>query len=319
MDFDDKTNIWCVYIHRNIVNNKLYIGITSKRADDRWGANGCNYIKKSQPAFSNAIKKYGWDNFEHIIFADKLTEEKAKYLEILLIAMFKTNCTKHKNPAYGYNMTDGGNGSSGRVCSETTRRKIGEANSNPSEETRQKMRDARIGVYVSEETRQKMSKAQKGKKGNPLSKEARQQLSKLAKERLKNPENNPMYGKKHTEESKKKIGDGHRNPSEETRRKMSASAKARCTEEWRQSMSIKSSENIGEKNPNAKKVYQYSDQWKLIKVWGTVKYVAEEFHVSASTVSGTWLKNPTRIYRGFHWSLLEINNIIDNIKYSEVI
>ena len=37
------------------------------------------------------------------------------------------------------------------------------------------------------------------------------------------------------------------------------------------------------------------------------------------TVSGIWLKNPTRLYRGFHWSLLEIDYTIKNTYYDEVI
>lgn len=326
MGFNDKDDIWCVYIHRNIINNKLYIGITSRCVEERWGVNGCNYSKKNQPAFSGAIQKYGWDNFEHIIFAENLTEEKAKYMEKLLIAMYQTNCTKYKNPTYGYNMTDGGEGSSGRVCSEETRRKISEANSNPSEETRQKISYA--ARNRSQETREKISKSAKERfkdlKNHPmygkhLSEEIKKKLSESTKERYKNPENNPFYGKKHTEESKKKIGDGHRDPSEATRKKMSKSAKARCTEEWRQNMSKKGSENRGKNNPNAKKVYQYSDKWELIQIWDTVKYVAEEFNVNISTVSGIWLKNPTRLYRGFHWSLLEIDYTIKNTYYDEVI
>ena len=98
---------WCVYIHTNKLNNKVYIGITNRKPEHRWGKNGSKYNKK-QPAFYNAIQKYGWDNFEHIIFADNLTEHEAKHMEIMLIALYKSNCCKYKNPEYGYNMTDGG-------------------------------------------------------------------------------------------------------------------------------------------------------------------------------------------------------------------
>jgi group I intron endonuclease len=117
---------WCVYIHTNKFNNKAYIGITSKLPEKRWGNNGNQYDKRQQKAFAGAIKKYGWDNFEHIIWAENLLEEEAKHMEKLLIALYKTNCCKYKNPSYGYNMTDGGDGVSGRPHTDETKRKLSE-------------------------------------------------------------------------------------------------------------------------------------------------------------------------------------------------
>ena len=302
--------IWAVYIHTNKINNKVYIGITSATPYERWGANGCNYQKRQQPTFASAIKKYGWDNFEHIIFAENLTEDEAKHMEILLIALYKSNCCRYKNPSYGYNMTDGGDGHRGYSPSEETRKKISQANSNPSEETRHKMRKARLGTKASDETKRKMSEARKNLPHTPHSQETRKKLSEIAKERYKNPENCPMFGKNHTEESKKRIGDGHRDPSEKTRQKMRESAKARCTEEWRRKKSEQYKGKFdGNKNPNAKCVYQYSSDWSLIKIWETAKDISIEFDVSRSTISGTWLKNSEKLYRGFHWSLINIETL----------
>ena len=56
-----------------------------------------------QPAIARAIKKYGWDNFEHIIFAEKLDKRQAEKMERLLIAFWETN-----NSRYGYNIREGG-------------------------------------------------------------------------------------------------------------------------------------------------------------------------------------------------------------------
>jgi hypothetical protein len=50
-------------------------------------------------------------------------------------------------------------------------------------------------------------------------------------------ENNPMWGKQHSEETKRKISNALKNPSEETRKKISDSAKARQTEEYRKRQS----------------------------------------------------------------------------------
>lgn len=66
-------------MHRNKLNNKVYIGITGRNPEIRW-ANGNGY--KYNPHFFYSIQKYGWDGFEHIILDDKLTRDEAKEKEI---------------------------------------------------------------------------------------------------------------------------------------------------------------------------------------------------------------------------------------------
>ena len=285
---------YTVYIHRNIINNKAYIGVTKKAPNKRWGNNGQNY-KKDQPIFYRAIQKYGWDSFEHIIWAESLSEKEAKEWEVRLIALFKTNCCKYKNPEYGYNMTNGGDGVVGHICSDETKEKMRAIAKNRSAKTREK-----ISIASKERLKDKTNHPMYGKH---FSDETKQKLREKAKERYSTPEKCPMFGKKHTEEARKKIGDGHRNPSQETREKMRKSAIARCTDEWRAHMAEIGKTHTGKNNYNAKQVYQYSDKWELVQVWDLVKDVALEFKVSESTVSGTWLKNPNRLYRGHHWSL----------------
>ncbi len=67
--------MYIVYQHKNKINGKIYIGITMQEPEKRWGSNGCNY--KSSPHFYAAIKKYGWDNFEHNILFTNLTKKQA--------------------------------------------------------------------------------------------------------------------------------------------------------------------------------------------------------------------------------------------------
>ena len=93
---------WCVYVHINKVNGKRYVGITSRKPKTRWG-NGNDY----GAYFYNAIQKYGWDNFEHIVLCSKKSEREAKNIEKYLIKNWNT-----KSP-YGYNCTDGGDGTLG--------------------------------------------------------------------------------------------------------------------------------------------------------------------------------------------------------------
>jgi len=95
----DQNNI--VYVHRNKTNNKIYIGITNKKLSNRSGVCGKNY--KNCPLFYKAIQKYGWNNFNHEILLENLTRDKARQMEIKLIAQYKSN-----NPIFGYNCSAGG-------------------------------------------------------------------------------------------------------------------------------------------------------------------------------------------------------------------
>lgn len=91
-----------MYYHRNLLNNKLYIGI-SKDINKRWSAFGNRYNKCK--VFYRAIQKYGWDNFEHTVLIDDISKEKAYEIEKYLIKKYNTT-----NKQYGYNIALGGSG-----------------------------------------------------------------------------------------------------------------------------------------------------------------------------------------------------------------
>lgn len=90
---------YCVYMHKNKTNGKVYIGITSMPPNNRW-RKGVGY--KGQK-FERAIKKYGWDGFEHIILFDNLKREDACNKEIELIEFYKS-----RDDNFGYNVSFGG-------------------------------------------------------------------------------------------------------------------------------------------------------------------------------------------------------------------
>lgn len=92
---------YLVYIHKNKINNKVYIGQTHQLPYQRWGKNGNGY--KTSPHFYHAIQKYGWNNFQHIIVKDHLTAEEADKLEMKLIQQYNSI-----DNDYGYNMRLGG-------------------------------------------------------------------------------------------------------------------------------------------------------------------------------------------------------------------
>lgn len=116
---------YCVYKHTNKSNGMVYIGITNN-IDRRWGKNGNGYLRDSF-YFSRAIEKYGWDGFDHEVLIDSITESEAKELEKYYIAKYKSNASKYKNPQYGYNLTDGGDGASGYKHTKSGRAKISDA------------------------------------------------------------------------------------------------------------------------------------------------------------------------------------------------
>ena len=150
-------NIYVVYKHTNLLNRKIYIGITSQSLKNRCGKNGIGY--KECPFFYNAIKKYGWDNFKHEILYKNLTKEEAEQKEIELIAEYNSN-----NSDYGYNIANGGN------CKGTM-----------AEETKIKISIAQKGKRLSEEHKKKIGEAQIGEKNHQFGKK----MSNEVKEKIR--------------------------------------------------------------------------------------------------------------------------------------
>lgn len=113
-------NNYTVYMHKNKINDKVYIGITSQYpVKRRWRKGSCY---KSCNKFYKAIQKYGWDNFEHIILFENLTEKDACKKEIELIK-------KYNSIKKGYNILKGGNLSNkGIHFTQEHKNKIGIAN-----------------------------------------------------------------------------------------------------------------------------------------------------------------------------------------------
>lgn len=135
---------YIVYKHTT-PSGKVYIGITGNTVERRW-QNGRNY--KSNKHFTNAIKKYGWDNIKHEILSDNLTKEQAEAKEILLIKKYKSN-----NMNYGYNVENGGN-ATGKL-SEETKKKISIANKGKTSWLK--------GKHWSEEHKKRISEKEKGR------------------------------------------------------------------------------------------------------------------------------------------------------------
>lgn len=127
--------MYTVYLHRNKITHKEYVGLTRQaNLNKRW-QNGRGYIKNVK--FYQDIVKYGWDNFEHLILAENLTEEQASALEKQIIAERDLTHT-------GYNLDLGG------------------STTNHSLQTRQKIAMANKTRILGEKAHTNMSNGQKG-------------------------------------------------------------------------------------------------------------------------------------------------------------
>lgn len=188
---------YCVYVHRNTVNGKQYCGITSQKPEYRW-RDGDGYTHNTH--FQRAVQKYGWDAFEHIILRDGLSHQEANAIEQEYIL---EHCLTDQR--FGYNQTLGGDGTVGYTHTE---------------ETRRKMSESRTGHGCSPETCLKISEKNSGErngmygatpwnKGVPMPDETRAKVSKNRRGKTVG-ESHPMYGKKHTEESIKKMSESHK-------------------------------------------------------------------------------------------------------------
>lgn len=141
-------------IHTNKINGKKYIGQTCQSPPELRWKNGNGYFNSTH--FYNAIKKYGWDNFQHEIIAKNLSVDEANSLETKLIKQYNT-----MNDKYGYNLTSGGNN---YVLSEITKQRLSESHKGYkfTEEQRKKISEANKRRVVSDEIRKKISELRIG-------------------------------------------------------------------------------------------------------------------------------------------------------------
>ena len=196
------------YIYRHwLINDeekeKSYIGLTTQALARRW-RNGEGY-RREGTKFYNAIKKYGWDSFNHEVLETVEANSKEELIQKLK-ELEKYYIDKYDSFVNGYNMTRGGDdvglnrGESHHFYGKTH-----------SEETRRKLSEARKKFYIDG------GEHPRGMLGKTHSENYKQRLSEEM-----SGKNNHMYGKKHSEESKKKISEslkgkeylqGENNPS----------------------------------------------------------------------------------------------------------
>lgn len=138
-----------IYLITNKINGKVYIGQCQDSAFDRW----CRHkydarLRRYQSRLGNAILKYGSDAFKVSVLIHRVaSKEILDYLEQYFIVLYDS-----QNPKIGYNITNGGDGSYGfklspEACAKMGKTKIGNKNC--------------VGRIMSESTRRKISEANK--------------------------------------------------------------------------------------------------------------------------------------------------------------
>jgi group I intron endonuclease len=220
-------NVYCLYFP----NGKRYFGVektkgvrlAKHKSDSKLVAG-----KKYPQLVSKALAKYGWVNIQVRYVAENISKEAGLALEALLIASHRT-----QDKRLGYNVDPGG----GRYCCGRV----------PSDETRKKRSESlkALGRKMPEEHKAVLSEINRTR---VRTREERDKIAKSLRGRKRSEEAIRKHREKMTGctfspealENMKAAGAkrrGHR-PSEETRRKMSESAKKRkASEETRRKIS----------------------------------------------------------------------------------
>ena len=145
-----------IYKITNLINNKIYIGQTTQPLNCRW--NDHCHSKRKNNAITNAIRKYGKDNFSIEVLATVYKTDDLNRLEKFYIEEFNSLAPK------GYNLKTGG-----------------QDHNRYTDESKKKMSSARIGTTMPIDVRKKISKTHKQRfKDNPLLSQQRSEMVKKA-------------------------------------------------------------------------------------------------------------------------------------------
>lgn len=181
-----------IYCITNIINNKKYIGLTKFSIEERWKHHIVTALhRKKKYYIHHAILKYGSENFKIELLEENATKDR----EIYWIKLLNTQ-------SEGYNLTAGGDGTLNRIVSVEER-------ANTSQRSKLLHATKSIGMY-----------------GKKHSIETIDKMKKSAALINRSGIYNPMFGKKQTEETKRKIS--NRIITEEVRNNYSEAQKKRA-------------------------------------------------------------------------------------------
>ena len=157
-----------VYLITNLINNKKYVGVTTRSLKERWSEHTSK--KNDNRLITKAILKYGKENFGFELIKEffNITENKLLEKETFYIEKYDTLVPR------GYNLVRHSDGK----------------------------------LIVNEKTKKKLSIKCRGKKNGMFGKHHSEGMKRKSSDRVKkyqSGKNHPFFGKHHTKKSKIKI------------------------------------------------------------------------------------------------------------------
>lgn len=248
-----------IYLTTNLINNNKYIGKHYGELDDDYLGSG--------KLLTLAINKYGKTNFKKEILYISSSNEENNQKEKEFIKTF--NAVERRD---FYNIHEGGDGGN------TTAGWSEEEKQAYSEKISQKYQgenNPRYGCHLTEETKEKI---RQNRDTSYMQTAEYKEAMKLAKSGVKNG----MYGKKHSEESK---------------RLMSEHSKGKCAGE-KNGMYGKKGDNA----INGKKVVMYNLNHEIERIFNSKSAVLEFLGVKGHIGLDKAIKNGD-IYKNHYWSV----------------
>lgn len=201
MNTKELKNLPGVYIIKNLINGKYYIG-ESINVRGRV----TTHLRNSKQIIHKAIKKHGIENFEvYAEYFPNFSKDDLWDLEEQLIIKFNSIAPN------GYNINPRGTGSTGYKPTEEQRRhqSVIRKGKKKSEDHKRKISEAHKGKKKSIEHVKKLAEIQRGKKLPPRSEESKRKISIGNKGKKRTKEQNEARslktkGKKLSEETKLK-------------------------------------------------------------------------------------------------------------------
>lgn len=185
-----------IYVIQNILDLKIYVGQTND-PPIRWNRHKSMSRSNSKQFIHRAMRLHKIENFTFQVIEEWETEQETNEAEEFWIEFFQS-----KNQEFGYNLTNGGEGSRGLKHSDSSIKKMSQTRQKIFEDptARQKQSEAAKNHYLENpDTAQKISDSLKNHFKNP-------EAIKANSEALnKYYENNPDAGRKISSGKKKKY------------------------------------------------------------------------------------------------------------------
>ena len=256
-----------IYKITNIVNSKIYIGKTIKSLNYRFSRHLINANKKINRHLYDSINRYGKEAFK-IELIEECADDLLNKREIYWISKHKSN-----QKEFGYNMTDGGDGSKMQP------------------ESIEKMRLKKTGRKTSDETKKKQSKSQIGKHVGDLNvakrPEVKEKISKTLKQKYESGEIKSTI-QENIIKSGKKLG-FNSNHSDIAKEKMSKFRSGKTYEELygnNKAFELKEKQKnnfIGNNNPNYIEI-DANIILECLRAGKNNQQISKELHISPATV-----------------------------------